>query len=114
VAASEDAREQLLDDVVLADDDFSQLGPDLAIQVAELIDRLDVCFLRGGGGRVRGHGVARKTAERATEFTRKVVNLWLDKELGVRTPETADFFQTGWFNARNTAETHMRRAARMS
>jgi hypothetical protein len=37
--ARQDAHQQLLNDLILADDDFGQFGAHLFVQVAQIIDR---------------------------------------------------------------------------
>ena len=88
-------RQQFFDDIVLADDDLPQFRPNAPIEVAELIDRLNICFLGAGGGRESSHLVPRKTAEHAEKFTRKVVNLSLEKDLGEERPPRGDSFKIG-------------------
>ena len=50
VAAGKDAGEQLLDDLILADDDLGQFLADAPIEFPEFIDGLDVSLLRDRPG----------------------------------------------------------------
>ena len=57
MAAGEQRDQQFLDDLVLADDDAGQLLLDVVEGVAELADRFEVAFGKGGGGsRLLSHG----------------------------------------------------------
>src|SRR5688500_2593876 len=78
VPSCKNARQQFFYYDVLADDDLSQLLAHPSIQVAKLVNCLNVGFLGGGGGRGGCHVLTwsksrRKTAERRQKFTRKVV-----------------------------------------